>query len=85
MALEQRRPHGVIHHSDHGRQYTAIAYGQRCLAFGVRPSMGTVGDAYVNALCESFFATLECELLDRRRFRTPAEDFHAVKASGRAA
>jgi len=85
MALEQRRPHGVIHHSDHGRQYTAIAYGQRCLAFGVRPSMGTVGDAYDNALCESFFATLECELLDRRRFRTPAEDFHAVKASGRAA
>jgi hypothetical protein len=73
MALEQRRPHGVIHHSDHGRQYTAIAYGQRCLAFGVRPSMGTVGDAYDNALCESFFATLECELLDRRRFRTPAE------------
>jgi putative transposase len=85
MALEQRRPHGVIHHSDHGCQYTAIAYGQRCLAFGVRPSMGTVGDAYDNALCESFFATLECELLDRRRFRTPAEDFHAVKASGRAA
>jgi len=72
MALEQRRPHGVIHHSDHGRQYTAIADGQRCLAFGVRPSMGTVGDAYDNALCESFFATLECELLDRRRFRTPA-------------
>ena len=73
MALEQRRPHGVIHHSDHGCQYTAIAYGQRCLAFGVRPSMGTVGDAYDNALCESFFATLECELLDREQFRTPAE------------
>jgi putative transposase len=73
MALEQRRPQGVIHHSDHGCQYTAIAYGQRCLAFGVRPSMGSVGDAYDNALCESFFATLECELLDRERFRTPAE------------
>jgi putative transposase len=78
MALEQRRPHGVIHHSDHGCQYTAIAYGQRCLAFGVRPSMGTVGDAYDNALCESFFATLECELLDRERFRTPAEARRAV-------
>src|SRR4026207_709490 len=72
MALEQRRPHGVIHHSDHGCQYTAIAYGQRWLACGGRPSMGTVGDAYDNALCESFFATLECELLDRERFRTPA-------------
>lgn len=78
MALQQRRPHGVIHHSDHGCQYTAIAYGQRCLAFGVRPSMGTVGDAYDNALCESFFATLECELLDRERFRTPAEARRAV-------
>ena len=78
MALEQRRPHGVIHHSDHGCQYTAIAYGQRCLAFGVRPSMGTVGDAYDTALCESFFATLECELLDRERFRTPAAARRAV-------
>jgi len=78
MALEQRRPHGVIHHSDHGCQYTAITYGQRCLAFGVRPSMGSVGDAYDNALCESFFATLECELLDRERFRTPAEARRAV-------
>ena len=59
-------------------QYTAIAYGQRCLAFGVRPSMGSVGDAYDNALCESFFATLECELLDRERFRTPAAARRAV-------
>jgi len=73
MALEQRRPQGVIHHSDHGCQYTAIAFGQRCVEFDVRPSMGSVGDAYDNALCESFFATLECELLDRERFRTPAE------------
>jgi putative transposase len=72
MALTQRRPHGVIHHSDHGSQYTAVTYGERCLAFGVRPSMGSVGDAYDNALCESFFATLECELLDRERFQTPA-------------
>ena len=78
MALEQRRPVGVIHHSDHGCQYTAVAYGQRCLAFGVRPSMGSVGDAYDNALCESFFAPLECELLDRERFRTPADARRAV-------
>ena len=78
MALDQRRPQGVIHHLDHGCQYTAIAYGQRCLAFGVRPSMGSIGDAYDNALCESFFATLECELLDRERFRTPAEARRAL-------
>lgn len=78
MALEQRRPRDVIHHSDHGCQYTAVAYGERCLRFGVRPSMGSVGDAYDNALCESFFATLECELLDRERFRTPGEARRAV-------
>src|SRR5437588_802375 len=54
-------------------QYTSIAFGNRCREAGVRPSMGTVGDAYDNALCESFFATLECELLDRQRFRTQVE------------
>ena len=44
----------------------------------MRPSMGSVGDAYDNALCESFFATLECELLDRTRFRTQVEARMAV-------
>ena len=73
MALGQRRPEGVIHHSDQGTQYTSIASGLRCQAAGVRPSMGSVGDAYDNAMAESFFATLECELLDRQRFATPAE------------
>ncbi len=73
MALWQRRPDGVIHHSDQGSQYTAIAFGNRCRDAGVRPSTGSVGDCYDNAMCESFFATLECELLDRRRFRSHAE------------
>ena len=73
MALVQRRPEGVIHHSDQGTQYTSIAFGLRCQAAGVRPSMGSVGDAYDNAMAESFFATLECELLDRQQFATPAE------------
>jgi putative transposase len=73
MAVRQRQPRGVIHHSDQGSQYTSIAFGKRCREAGVRPSMGSVGDAYDNALCESFFATLECELLARRRFATPAE------------
>jgi putative transposase len=73
MALEQRRPSGVIHHSDQGSQYTSIAFGVRCEEAGVRPSMGSVGDCYDNALCESFFATLECELLERIKFRCPAE------------
>ncbi len=78
MALAQRRPADVIHHSDQGCQYTSVAFGKRCREAGVRPSMGSVGDAYDNALCESFFATLECERLDRRRFRTQAEARLAV-------
>lgn len=78
LALWQRRPAAVIHHSDHGSQYTSIAFGQRCRAAGVRPSMGSVGDCFDNAMCESFFATLECELLDRRRFTTPSEARMAV-------
>jgi putative transposase len=78
MALWQRRPNGVIHHSDQGTQYTSIAFGLRCKEAGVRPSMGSVGDAYDNALCESVFATLECELLEKRRFRNQAEARMAV-------
>jgi putative transposase len=78
MAVSQRRPHAVIHHSDHGCQYTSFAFGRRCELMGVRPSMGSVGDAYDNAMCESFFATLECELLERTRFRTQAEARLAV-------
>jgi transposase InsO family protein len=78
MAHTQRRPTAVIHHSDQGGQYTSIAFGQRCREMGVRPSMGSVGDAYDNALCESFFATLECELLDRPRFQSQAEARMAI-------
>lgn len=78
MAVRQRQPRAVIHHSDQGTQYTALAFGARCRAAGVRPSMGSVGDCYDNALCESFFATLECELLDRVSFRTPTEARVAV-------
>ena len=78
MALGRRRPENVIHHSDQGSQYTSIAFGTRCRQAGVRPSMGSVGDCYDNALCESFFATLECELLDRHRFRTQGEARMAV-------
>src|SRR5207244_1690917 len=63
---------------DQGCQYMSIAFGQRCREMGVQPSMGSVGDAYDNALCESFFATLECELLDRSRFQTQVEARMAV-------
>ncbi len=78
MAVHQRRPQGVVHHSDQGSQYTSIAFGLRCKEIGVRPSMGSVGDCYDNAMAESFFATLECELLDLHRFRTQREAQLAV-------
>jgi putative transposase len=73
MALAQREAATVIHHSDQGSQVTSVAFGRRCQEMGVRPSMGTVGDAYDNAMAESFFASLECELLDRRVFKSKQE------------
>ncbi|MGH7498242.1 MAG: IS3 family transposase [Gemmatimonadales bacterium] len=83
MAITQRRPRAVIHHSDRGCQYTALAFGQRCQQLGVRPSRGAVGSAYDNAMAESFFATLECERLDRRTYRTHTEArldlFHSIE------
>jgi putative transposase len=78
MAVGRRKPAGVIHHSDQGCQYTSIAFSERCDRLGVHPSMGSVGDAYDNAMAESFFATLECELLDRTRFRSQVEARMAV-------
>lgn len=78
MALAQRSPDGVTHHSDRGCQYTSLTFGKRCEEMGVRPSMGSVGDAYDNAMAESFFATLECELLNRRRFKSQVEARHAI-------
>ena len=74
MAISRRQPRGrVIHHSDRGSQYTSLAFGRQCREAGIVQSMGSAGDAYDNAMCESFFATLECELLDRTRFRTAAD------------
>ena len=50
-----------------------MAFGKRCKEIGVRPSIGTVGDAYDNAMAESFFDTLQCALIDRRVWKTHAE------------
>lgn len=80
MAIWHRRPQtGLVHHSDQGCQYTSLAFGRRCREAGIAPSMGSVGDCYDNSMAESFFATLECELLDRRpTFRTRTEARIAV-------
>lgn len=77
-AIAQRRPDGVIHHSDQGCQYTSIAFGERCREAGIRPSTGSAGDCFDNALAESFFATLECEWLKRRTLRSKAEGERAL-------
>ena len=63
MAIYLRKPIAVVHHSDQGSRYTSIAVGLRCKAAGIRPSIGSRGDCYDNAMCESFNATIECELL----------------------
>ena len=78
MAAFTRKPQGVIHHSDQGSQYTSTVFGKRCEEMGVRPSMGSVGDAYDNAMAESFFASLECELVNRRSWKSQTEARHAV-------
>jgi putative transposase len=54
----------VIHHSDQGSQYTSQLFKKRCDELQVQISMGSVGDCYDNAMAESSFATLECELLN---------------------
>jgi putative transposase len=73
MAISQRQPApGLVHHADHGCQYTSLAFGRRLTEAGLVASMGTVGDALDNAVAESFFATLECELLDRHAWPTRA-------------
>jgi putative transposase len=78
MAYAQRHPRKVIHHSDHGSEYTAIAFGKRCKLLGIQMSMGSVGDCYDNAMMESFFSSLEAEVLDRNRFRTRQEARRAI-------
>lgn len=79
MALWNRRPDpGAVHHSDHGCRYMSIAFGTRCREAGVVPSLGSRGDCYDNAITQSFFATLECEFLDRHVFRTRSQARTAI-------
>jgi putative transposase len=79
IGLQRRRPGaGLVHHSDRGCQYTSFAFGRRCREAGVAPSVGSVGDAYDNAMAESFFATIEKELLAHRTFRSRDEARRAI-------
>lgn len=82
MAIARRRPgEGLVHHSDRGTQYTSLAFGRRAREAGISLSMGSTGDAFDNALAESFFASLETELLDRTSFRTRADARYPLRRS----
>ena len=72
MAAWRRRPvpGRTIAHSDHGSQYTSWAFGRRLRAAGLLGSMGSVGDCFDNSVVESFFGTLQLELLDQRRWQS---------------
>ena len=80
MACWRQRPEPgqTVHHSDHGTQYTSWAFGQRLRSAGLLGSMGTVGDALDNAVAESFFATLQTELLDRRTWTSRTQLAQAI-------
>jgi putative transposase len=81
MAIWQRRPQpGAIHHSDHGSQYTSWAFGQRLRQAGLLGSMGSIGDCFDNGMAESFFATLQTELLDRSHWTSRTQLSQAVFA-----
>ena len=79
MAVARRRPGaGLIAHSDQGSQYVSLVFGQRCRQSGIAQSMGSKGDCYDNAVCESFHASLEKDLLRRRSLRTRQQARTAV-------
>jgi putative transposase len=84
MACLRRRPHsghgghGTVFHSDHGSQYTSWSFGQRLRRAGLLGSMGSIGDCFDNALAESFFSSMQIELLDRKRWPTRQELANAI-------
>ena len=81
MALDARQPApGLIHHSDRGVQYACDAYRGLLAAHQIQPSMSRTGDCWDNAVAESFFATLELELITRRTWRSHAEARHDIFA-----
>lgn len=80
MALWRRRPPvgQTVAHSDHGSTYTSWAFGRRLRAGGLLGSMGSIGDCFDNAVAESFFGTLQLELLDQHRWDSRAQLANAI-------
>lgn len=84
MALARRNPDGVVHHSDHGSQYTSLEFSNRMAAWRLRPSFGSVGDCFDNAKIESIWSVLKREIratvgpwedLTRSQLRTALFDY----------
>lgn len=74
MAIRNRKPKpGGIAHADHGAQFTSWVFGEKIRSAGLLPSFGTVGDGYDNAMMESFWSSMQIELLNRRRWKTRVE------------
>lgn len=78
MAIDDREPHGSTIHSDHGTQFTSWAFTQRAKDAGLAVSMGSIGDCFDNAVIEAFWARMQVELLNRRRWRTRLELSNAI-------
>jgi putative transposase len=79
MAIDQRQPcRGALIHSDHGSQYTSWTFSQRVRAAGLAHSLGTIGDAFDNAMVESFWARMQTELLNTRKWKTRVELSSAI-------
>ena len=78
MAIENRQGEGVVIHSDHGTQYTSWAFTRRAIDSGLVPSMGSIGDCYDNGQMESFWARMQVELLNRKRWNTRLELANAI-------
>lgn len=79
MAVKNRKPpNGTIVHADHGSQFTSWAFSERIKTAGLALSMGKIGDAYDNGMMESFWARMQTELLNRKRWRTRLELANAI-------
>ena len=78
MATENRQAERVVIHSDHGTQYTSWAFTRRALDSGLVQSMGSIGDCYDNGQMESFWARMQVELLNRKRWNTRLELANAI-------
>ena len=79
MTIKQRRTkHGGIVHADHGAQFTSWSITERRREAGLLPSFGSVGDAFDNAMMESFWSSMQIELLDRKRWTTRFELTNAI-------